>query len=82
MIGISRFKRKRTAATSALTKNREERLPPFPRQIAVLQSKLCLESHITMGGRRLAIHNPELIVSKLRPYFHSAVRQSIVQIRT
>lgn len=42
------------------------------RLIAVLQSKLCLESHITMGGRRLAIHNPELIVSKLRPYFHSS----------
>ena len=37
-----------------------------------LQQKCGLDSKVTMKGTRLAISNPTLVVSKLRPLFHES----------
>lgn len=58
--------------------NVEEQL----RLIAVLRDKLGLESHITMGGfilKRLAISDPELVISQIRPYFHTSQLHRLVR---
>lgn len=37
-----------------------------------LKQKYGLDSKVTMKGTKLAIHNPTLVVSKLRPLFHES----------
>jgi hypothetical protein len=42
------------------------------RLVAVLDSKLGLKSKLTMGGKKLAISNPDRVVEHIKPYFHSS----------
>lgn len=49
------------------------------RLINVLESKLGLQSRITMGGKRLSIANPELVVEHIRPFFHESQLPRLVR---
>lgn len=57
------------------------RLDPAEQQrlIDVLQSKLGLQSRITMGGKRLLIANPELVIEHIRPFFHKSQLSRLVR---
>lgn len=58
---------------SRLNPEEQERL------VNVLRSKLGLESHVTMGGKKLAIHNPVLVVQHIKPYFHASQLYRLVK---
>lgn len=49
------------------------------RLITILRSKLGLESYITMGGKRLAIKDPETVVKHITPFFHSSQLHRLVR---
>lgn len=50
------------------------------RLIAILQSKLGLESYVTMNGARLAIKDPQKVVDNITPFFHPSQLHRLVKI--
>ena len=51
---------------SPLNSNERQRL------ITVLESKFCLDSKLVMGGKKLAISDPQRVVDHISRYFHSS----------